>query len=268
MKKQRQTLLWKIEGKKATENSYVFGTMHVKDRRAFRFKDEVEKSILECQAYAAEFNLEEATHNLSSDSMDLPVGQTLDQIIPPKKYKKIRKVFLKSTGLDIDFFKYSKPMLVTNMLSEAILSSDMPDSLDIHLWKFAKENGKITLGIETVAEQLEIMNKIPLDYQIKSLVSAGKNFSKFRKQILKLTTQYENGNLQQLYKTSKKGLGSIRKVMLYDRNFLMADRIDKIIKEQSTFIAIGAGHLAGKKGVLRLLKHAGNVVKPIFHSVE
>jgi uncharacterized protein YbaP (TraB family) len=43
----------------------------------------------------------------------------------------------------------------------------------------------------------------------------------------------------------------------------MAERIIKLSADQSLFTAIGAGHLAGKKGVLRLLKKAGLKVVPI-----
>ncbi len=263
MKKKKQTLLWKIEGKKISGNAYVFGTMHVKDRRAFGFKEQVEQAILQCDSFASEFNLEEANHNLTATSMDLPNGQTLEDLISPKKYKKIKKVFFKQTSLDLDLLKHSKPMVVFNILSEAILSSDMQDSLDVYLWKFAKENEKVTLGIETLEEQLAIMEKISIEYQLKSLLTIAKSFKKFRKQTLKLTEYYENGQVQELYKASKKSLGPMRNIILYDRNYIMADRIAKLCQEQSIFTTIGAGHLPGKKGVLRLLKGKGFKVKPI-----
>ncbi|HCH42932.1 MAG TPA: TraB/GumN family protein, partial [Algoriphagus sp.] len=33
--------------------------------------------------------------------------------------------------------------------------------------------------------------------------------------------------------------------------------------EKSTFFAVGAGHLAGQKGVLNLLKEAGYTLSPV-----
>ncbi|MGB0863917.1 MAG: TraB/GumN family protein [Saprospiraceae bacterium] len=36
-----------------------------------------------------------------------------------------------------------------------------------------------------------------------------------------------------------------------------------MVQEQTLFCAIGAGHLSGKKGVLKLLKDKGYKVKPV-----
>ena len=54
--------------------------------------------------------------------------------------------------------------------------------------------------------------------------------------------------------------------MLYQRNVVMTDRFFKIIQEKSIFCAIGAGHLGGKQGVLRLLKQRGLTVKEVVSS--
>jgi uncharacterized protein YbaP (TraB family) len=43
----------------------------------------------------------------------------------------------------------------------------------------------------------------------------------------------------------------------------MANRIAEFTNQHTIFAAIGAGHLGGKKGVLRLLKKKGFTVKPI-----
>lgn len=225
--------------------------------------DEVHACIRECNAFATEFNLEEANHRLAANIMDLPDGQTLDQLIKPKVYKKLQKIFRKATGLDLALFNKSKPLLITNLLSERILSEDMPDSLDASLWQYAREQGKIVLGIETYEEQLAIMEKIPLDYQVQSLIWAGKHFKRFRRQLIKMTEQYEEANISKLYKAARKSAKGLRRVMIYDRNVVMADRIEQIAAEQSLFAAVGAGHLGGKKGVLRLLKHKGFVVSPV-----
>jgi outer membrane biosynthesis protein TonB len=43
----------------------------------------------------------------------------------------------------------------------------------------------------------------------------------------------------------------------------MADSIEKHAKEQSSFFAIGAGHLGGAQGVIELLKKKGFRVTPV-----
>jgi uncharacterized protein YbaP (TraB family) len=53
------------------------------------------------------------------------------------------------------------------------------------------------------------------------------------------------------------------KAMVLDRNTRMADRISKFIKDQATFIAIGALHLPGNKGVIELLRKKGFTVEAV-----
>lgn len=264
MGQKKTSLLWTIEGPLIVGKSYLFGTMHVKDRRAFGFKAQVEQAILQCDSFACEFNLEEAQHNLTADSLNLSNNLSLRDLIAPRAYQKAHKVVLKRTGLDLDFFAQSKPIYITNMLAELVLSKDEKDSLDTYLWNFAKENDRITLGIETLQEQIEIMQKIPLDFQVKALISTTRNFKKFRKQVLQLANYYEQGKLQKLYKATKKSIGGMRKILLYDRNKIMADRISQLLQEQSLFAAVGAAHLPGKKGVINHLKKEGYKLKPVI----
>ncbi|MDG1432982.1 MAG: TraB/GumN family protein [Saprospiraceae bacterium] len=263
MKKKNNSLLWKISGKKNPGDSYVFGTMHVSDERAFTFESLVHEKIRECNAFALEFNLETANINITAEMMNLPGGLTLESMIRPKKFIKINKRFNRLTGYDLRQFNHSLPMQVTNMMAEVVLSKDRLKSLDESLFQFAKDEKKILLGIETFEEQLAIMAKIPVENQLKSLLKTFKSFKQFRRQVLKMAELYEKADIQQLYKSSKKSIGSERKLLLYDRNKIMADRIAIMASKQTIVCAIGAAHLSGKKGVLRYLKKKGLKVKSV-----
>jgi uncharacterized protein len=264
MKKKKKTLLWQIETGANVPPSYVFGTMHVRDQRAFKYKELVESKILECDAFAAEINLEEVDHLLMAESMDLPEDQLLSDILKPKIYAKVDKIFNKLVGVSLTHFPKSQPFLILNILTERLLSTDMPLSLDATLHEFAVQNEKIALGIESFEEQIEILSKISIDFQIKSLSWMAKNFKQFRKQLFKMTADYETSDVQKIFKSAKKSTKGLRKVLLYDRNKIMAQRIATMAKEQSIFVAIGAGHLGGQKGVLRLLKKEGLKTRPIL----
>ncbi|HHH50556.1 MAG TPA: hypothetical protein ENK52_06225, partial [Saprospiraceae bacterium] len=60
MKKRKNSLLWKLERADCPSPAYLFGTMHVKDKKAFQFLSLIQEKILLCEAFATEFNLEEA----------------------------------------------------------------------------------------------------------------------------------------------------------------------------------------------------------------
>jgi len=98
---------------------------------------------------------------------------------------------------------------------------------------------------------------------VAALWSMVKNVSRFRKNLLNLSKLYQEGNIAKILKSAKKSTGKLRKMMIYDRNEIMATRIAHLAKEQTIFASVGAGHLSGKKGVLRLLKQEGFRIKPI-----
>lgn len=271
MNKKNNTLVWQFcpasklqNGGKALENtSYIIGTMHVRDARAFQFEQIFFDKIQACEVFATEFDLEDAQIAPVENAMLLPQNETLKSLLPNKLYNRIDDVVKKQAGIDLMQFDNYKPIAITNFLTQSILSNDRLLSLDETLWHFAKENGKILRGIETFSEQLEILNEIPVYEQIKSLKEIARNFNKFRKQLLKMAQIYEQADILKLYNAAKQTAKGSRKMMIYDRNEIMAERITELSNQNTVCAAIGAGHLAGKKGVLRLLKLKGYIVKPM-----
>ncbi|MCF8245346.1 MAG: TraB/GumN family protein [Saprospiraceae bacterium] len=259
----KNSLLWKLEGKTLPAPSYLFGTMHVRDQRAFQKLERVYEAIGECEGFAAEFHLDDAGSGIDSGVMQLPDGQRISDFFSKKKYQKYRTVLLKSTGLDLAQFEHMLPFMVVNFATERLLQQEMPDPLDQHLWGFAKSAGKSLHGIETFQEQMEVLQKITLEDQLKMLSGLCQNIGRFRQYLLRLTELYEASELQLLYKLVKKNSKGMRHLMLYHRNEVMAERIGALVQEQRVFAAIGAAHLGGGKGVLRLLKQHGIVAKPI-----
>lgn len=253
----KNSLLWKLEGDQIPAPSYLFGTMHVRDQRAFQQLAKVYEMIAECDGFAAEFHLEEAGQGIESKFMQLPNEQRLSDFFSKKKYEKYRTVLLKSTGLDLSHYQRMLPFLVVNFATESLLSQDMPEPLDQHLWGFAKTAGKSLHGIETLQEQMEVLKKITLEEQVKMLDSLCRNIGKFRHFLLHLCELYEAQKVRQLYKMVKKNSKGMRQLMLYRRNEVMAERIGELVQEHRLFAAIGAAHLSGDTGVLRLLKQQG-----------
>ncbi len=259
----KSSLLWRLEAPDLPFVSYLFGTMHVRDQRAFGYLDLLDTHLQNCSVYAAEMNLDEMNQSVLASSMDLPDGQRLSDLLPEKWQKRLNKLLQRQLGMGLPFFDRNQPILVSNLLTESLLSAEMPASLDMTLWQMAKAKDKITLGIESFEEQMRILKQISLDQQLKSLKWLVKNFKSFRKQLFKLTHYYEKSDIKALYKATRKQAKGMRKLMIFDRNYLMADRIGQLAREQNAFVSIGAGHLAGGKGVLRLLKQQGFKVKPI-----
>ena len=85
MNKKNNTLVWQFYPSVNTGNevgeienpSYIIGTMHVRDARAFQFEQIFFDKIQACEVFATEFDLEDAQIAPVENAMLLPQNETL-----------------------------------------------------------------------------------------------------------------------------------------------------------------------------------------------
>ncbi|MEN0050282.1 MAG: TraB/GumN family protein, partial [Bacteroidota bacterium] len=224
-KRKKQSLLWQIHSESSPIPSYVFGTMHIKNDNFFSHLERVYTAIDEVEYYAAEYDLSEAQQGLSPLLFQLPNGKVLLDYIAEKKYQKLQKIIQKAFEIDLNQVQDLLPIFITNLLTQHILAQNSSISLDEYLWNYAQQQEKKCTGVELFQEQIEILQNIEVEKQIKMLLDIGKNVSKYRKQILRLSEIYQKGDARLLYQLTKKSSGKLRKLMLYERNKIMANRI-------------------------------------------
>lgn len=249
----KDSLLWKIRPPDSNVDSYLFGTMHVKDEVAYKHIDKAIAVLCRCDKLLCEINLDRAQTEISPDAYMIPEG-SLSTLIKPSKYEKYNKVILKSYGFDISLMDAYYPIVIFNKIAESLLNNDRGLPLDMYLWNKAKELNIETDGIENLIEHVEILRQLDIETQLKMLKSAVKHTSKFKKSIKKVTQLYADQKIQKLYKVTKSSMGSFRHILIYNRNQVMADRISTY-GDHTYMYAVGAAHLAGNKGILKLLKN-------------
>ena len=259
----RKSLLWELS-QAGCPKSYLFGTMHVQDNKAFTHWDKAQLALSQCDYFCSEINLSEAQSKVSTEDYLLPNELRISSLVTPRRYAKMCKILMHSFNFDLDQWDRFLPMIVINRLAENLLSKDNARPLDSQLWAEATKLKLSCDGLETLAEQLRLLKSLAVKEQLQQLEGACRNISKFRLSITRVTNIYEAEDISNLYKLTKKSLGNFKSSLLYDRNRIMARRIKNRV-EQKTFYAVGAAHLAGAYGVLPLLKELGYRVKPIMN---
>ena len=260
----QNTLLWQISGNGLSAPSYLFGTIHISDERAFHFNDSVISKLNECSAFAMEINMDSVDESGLASKMMLEDGKSLSDIYSNKDYKIIKKAFKKSTGFDILLFNNMKPFVILTFLEASKPSKGTGDALDIYLSKLAKSQGKKVIGIETVDEQMDVISKMPPGMVIDYIKNMNKE-DKMTQDLIDAYSMEKLDKIKTIMDRSGDELGAeFDKEILIKRNYIMADRISKLISNESLFIAIGSGHLPGDEGVIALLKKKGFNVSPII----
>jgi uncharacterized protein len=255
-------MLWKFYKDNPEDCSYLLGTMHLATDEAYTYADIAKKYIDAVPVYAGEMDLNEAAAHDMMQHMLLPDDDRFSSFFRPKQYQKYLKIIVKTFGIDITKYDRCTPFFLNNLLAELSLPKSKNEALDHYLWNYAMANDKEMKGVESFEDQLRVLQQIPQEFQVKSFRSALKNIKAFKSKLRSINKMYREGEVNKIYKASKKSMGPIRKLMIYDRNIYMTEKVIKFVGQKPLFVAVGAAHLPGKKGLLALLKKEGFTIKP------
>ncbi len=193
----------------------------------------------------------------------LPAVAPLHQLLPERKFQKLRRQLRKGAGIDIVSCDHLPPVILLQLIDEALLARDYPASLDESLWNYAKMQGKELLGLETTETQLGFLRQLNNTFQVRQLLEVGSRWPRHRRQAMRMAALYEAEEIDRLYQSARQGAGLIRKTLLFQRNEHMARTLSGLLRSQTIFCAVGAAHLGGGKGLLSRLKKEGYIVKPV-----
>ena len=265
--KMPHTLLWKIEGNNGQKPSYLYGTMHTNSDKAFHLMDSVIIAIKACPAFALEINGDSLDPMSMQSEILLPDGQTLSSLYSKEDYKMINDNFTKATGYPMALFDKIKPIYVYVTIGESAAKGEKGLFLDLFLFNLAKQENKASYGLEKAEDQLKLLRDIPMQKQLEMLKEAAKDIKSEKKKMKENFDFYANADFAAMMKDEESDTSMGKDFMekfITVRNRNMADRADKLIRQQPIFMAIGAAHLPGKNGVLNLLHEKGYKVSPVI----
>ena len=260
-------LLWKISGEGVKENSYLYGTIHVMPENQFSISPKIQKAFDQSRKLAMEIdlNIGLAKQIKIAKKTFLPSGQTIQNLLSPTDFEKVKSFCLDS--LKIPEGKFNKYIhLKPFFFSSAIAQEQMGNtkSYEMEFNKMAKKNRKKTLGLETMDYQLETINKISINDQAKMLMEEfDKNPTEQFNDLLRLYLNEDLNGLYSIVTSESSQINNFNQDFLDVRNKNWIPVIESQIKVNSTFIAVGAAHLPGENGVINLLKMKGYTVEPV-----
>jgi uncharacterized protein YbaP (TraB family) len=268
---QYNSLLWKVTGNGLKKPSFLYGTMHTSDARVFAFSDSVMKYFTSAPAYAMELDPKEAFNMSLVSKLMMGKGYSLKKMIPGREYELLDSVVKHEIGFSVSLFDNVAPVFTMTIFEASAM--ELKDSsvhgnkevLDLYFYKQAKKKKKKIIGIETVDEQLSALNSLDYQEQADLMVKEIHSFEEHKSQGADLVKFYLEQNLDSLAAgdVDAEMPEKFYKALVTDRNVRMANRIDNFVREQSTFIAIGALHLPGDKGVIELLRRKGYKVEAV-----
>jgi len=207
--------------------------------------------------------------------MALPPRQTLVLIAGAPLFKKLAAVG-KNMGFCRGAFHKLKPCAAAAAISipaeERAGQAAGRLALDQLLQQPASNRGIKVFGLESVDEQLNLLDGLPVGDQIMMLRQAVKDAGQVPQLVETMKKFYLARDLSGLFDWMRRQAAGedprlvqiFHDRMINVRNRLMATRMAARLRAGGAFVAVGSAHLPGRKGVLSLLARQGYRISRIY----
>lgn len=261
------SLLWKIEHKNNKKASYLFGTMHLIEKEYFFFPETLEKIVRKSNQVVMEL-------------AGMPDQQKVVQFIQLKQGTFFD--FFSEQQADSIFKWASNTLKMNDKQFRAFISTMKPfvlvqlatqveflgkgASYELSLEALAKKNKIPLIGLETVEQQLALFDELSREEQAQMVMETIRDPEKNKQELKQMQAVYVSQNIDSLHVLIQQEGGFLAQQQtgfVDNRNANWLPQIEKMIAEKQTFIAVGAGHLGGEKGLVQLLQRAGYTLTPV-----
>ena len=280
-------LLWKISGNGLQKPSYIVGTYHL---APVSFADSIpglKDALASTEQVYGEVIMADMTspENMTKvqAAMMLPEGQTLDKLYTADEMARINALLKNILGADM-----TNPMIAQQLgrLTPQALQTQLGilmylkthtgfnpnETFDGYFQKEATTKNKAVGGLETIDFQINTLFKgMSMERQKELLLCLADNQEFNMEQTENVVKAFFAQDLEGIEKAMDAkmnntcdGTPAEKDMLINNRNAEWIKQMPGIMKQKSTFFAVGAGHLPGDKGVLALLKKAGYTVESIL----
>lgn len=278
-------LLYKISGNGLEKPSYIVGTYHLAPGNFADSIPGLKDAFASCKQIYGELDMQDALSNENRDKLEkaqiLPEGTTLSSLLTKEQMDRVNTLMRETIGADMTNpmlaaqFDKMTPMALSTTLTVFAFIKKSPNFnpmnlLDSHLQLLAQKQGMVIKGLETVDFQVEVLYGSSLEKQVEELMCVVDNFDDVVEMAEFVTAAYFSQDLDQLLDvTNEESEGPCASSpesndnLIYNRNANWVKAMPDIMQQAPTFFAVGAAHLCGDRGVLRLLEQAGYKIEGV-----
>jgi uncharacterized protein YbaP (TraB family) len=262
-------LLWEVS-KRGVMPSYLFGTIHSEDERVLKIPRVVKKHLHYADSFALEVIIDDAATQLFTQAMFLPEPQTLQSLLAPEEFATLLEA-AKTYHIPKEKLNRLKPWAMMAVLNIPPQTTGV--FLDKALLEDARAQNKQIYGLETIQEQIDVFEAFSIKEQVTLLRETLSNLEDLPDLFEKLHTLYLKRDLEGMAKLSDEHtqesenselLERLNDRLLTKRNLRMLERMLPRLEAGNTFVAVGALHLVGSQGLLKLLEAKGYRVTALY----
>ena len=277
-------LLWKVTGRDTCKPSYLFGTIHLETSKYIDSVPGLRAAIANVDAIYGEIQMDSLTDNdvmmRAVNNLIAPPDSTIDKLLTKEEYQLVDSVVNSyfMGMINLETLSKLKPVALSSQLGVMQMKKYFPEQLginnviDVAVQAAGRELGKRIGGLEleTIEMQINMLYGTPLDVQAQELVNfcrMDNDIISFSKELCDAYHAQDLDTLEKLLLLEEIGedemTNEIIEKLAYERNRRWMNTITEIIPRESMLVAVGAGHLVGKDGLIELLRRDGYTVEPM-----
>lgn len=257
----RRGLLW--EARRGQQTVTIIGTMHV-GVRAEQIPTRLWTRLDAADTIITEVDLAGMNPQLFQKYLLLKQPSNLESLLGPADWQSLRKIIQEAFPQIIDqqlrqmsvLAACSNLMLAEAQLADKSSADNLRDqiSMDQAITDKARLQGKKMLTFESLVEQFEYLKQVFTLEQLRDML---KESSENRAYYLQLAASYKDDDSTAIDSMVASMPEQLRKLLLDDRNQNWERKLDQLLSPKHTLIAVGAAHLGGTRGLLKLLENRG-----------
>lgn len=262
-------LLWEVR-RPGTPKSYIFGTMHIADARLSALDTRVEKAFAASRVLVMEMAPNELASSRFVEAAELPADESLSKKLTGVEFAHLCEA-LAGRGMSAADVDRLKPWAALLLLTDG--STGTGTSIDVELYARARADRRRVEDLDSVEEQIAVFDDLPAETQHGLLLVALQRRTLLADDLERSIAAYRKRDLGQLMRLARtfpgatqaqrSHLAMLEKKVIHDRSVVMAHRAQSFLRRGHAFIAVGALHLYGRRGMLQALRDDGWSVRRI-----
>lgn len=264
-------LLWRVH-KPDVDPSHVFGTLHAGDPRLEPLPPPVLEAFAQSRSLMLEYVADQYGRQRFLEAALYLDGRTLEQDIGHEHFERAVAA-MDPIGLPRDVIGKLKPwsVLLNLRISRQPAGAVPPDA---QLFALARKRRMQVSQIENVEEQVFTFDEMRPASQIALLKHFLENRAELDLLAERTLQAYVARDLQGIWDAQRDYAlrhpeialhhAELMKRVVLDRSVVMAFRMQRELRRGRAFVAVGALHLYGERGVLALLEEDGYRVERVY----